>query len=233
MNVLQLFDFWTMLMVIVLLSMGLVALWVLAGPTGRFLILANATGSNLLGLIQTVDNRIKFHRIKSEGRNVIVNNKRHMFQVDQVRASPTEKFYRVDVQDGQIVLKEDQQTPVTTEVNPYHFNEAIKKPVYLDNKVVLLGHEASGVMVNPNTIKQISNAQWKGSLEEQGVFVPYSLADIYELLKIVLTPQRAESIYQAGVNRGRAARELREQVLLGVIVVLTIGLVVMGYLLVR
>jgi hypothetical protein len=213
-----------------------------AGKTGRFFIVSNIIGAKTFLMIQQHTNNIVFKRANTRGRALQYGKKLFMFLTDLKRANAYPIVRRIKTEEG---YKEEY-------INPYHFNETLKKPAYLDGKILYMGVEAGGIAINPNLTKLISTAD-KGQMLvkrffndlrdtfnkqnatfNQIIFVAdYSLQDLYALINAVITPQRLETVFMEGERVGAAKHKTKETVLLTVIIVLTLALCAVVYMALR
>jgi len=223
----ELFDFWTMLAIIVAEFLIIFIIVVKAGPVGRFFLDLNLfPGSKNILIEQTHTSELKFRRVKSRGRNLKVKKDRYVFLSDLRRRSGD---------------------PLT--MNEDKFNEIIKKPAHIDGKPVYLGSVVASVGANPHLMETISIAQtgpkvvrdfFEGLKEMLGekirnihILADFSIQDLAGLMNVVITEQRLESVFMEGELAGMNRYRQRDQVLMGVIIILVLGMCAMGYFLTK
>jgi len=224
----ELFDFWTMLAIIVAEFLVIFIIIVKAGPVGRFFLDLNLfPGSKNILIEQSHTNELKFRRVKSRGRNLKVKKDRYVFLCDLRRRG-----------------KDD---PLTANENK--FNEIVKNSAHIDGKPVYMGSVVASVGANPHLMETISLAQtgpkvvrdfFEGLKEMLGekvsnihILADFSIQDLAGLMNVVITEQRLESVFMEGELAGMNRYRQRDQVLMGVIIILVLGMCAMGWFLTR
>jgi hypothetical protein len=207
------------------------------GPVGRFFLAINTMpGPKTILIAQTHTNELKFMRCSDRGRSLRVKKDMYMFLPDFIR-SPKD---------------DDERT----------FNDLLKKPAHIDGKAVYMGAASVSVASNPHLMDAISKAT-EANKDEDGKIIkedyfldtlhdglkatlgknaivkklyilnPFSVQKLAELMNVVITPQRMEDVWNEGHLAGLNRYKQRDMILLGAILILTLGMVIMGYWLQR
>ncbi len=199
------------------------------GPVGRFFLKINTMpGPKTILIAQTHTNELKFMRCSDRGRSLRVKKDMYMFLPDFIR-SPKD---------------DDERT----------FNDLLKKPAHIDGKAVYLGAASVSVASNPHLMDAISKATEKETddyfldtlhdglkttlgknaiVKKLYILNPFSVQKLAELMNVVITPQRMEDVWNEGHLAGLNRYKQRDMILLGAILILTLGIVIMGYWLQR
>jgi len=216
-----------MLIAILIELAVIVIILIKSGPIGRFFLDLNLLpGPKTILIAQTHTNELKFYRVKSRGRNLKIKKEQYMFLSD---------------------LRRRKDDPLTDKENS--FNEMIKKPAHIDGKPVYMGSVVASVGANPHLMEVITIARtgpkivrdfFMGLKETLGekvsnihVLADFSIQDLAELMNVVITEQRLESVFMEGEIAGLNRYRQRDQILMGVIVILVLGMCAMGYFLTK
>jgi len=144
-------------------------------------------------------------------------------------------------------LRRRKDDPLTD--NEKNFNEMIKKSAHIDGKPVYMGSIVASVGANPHLMEVITMAKtgpkvvrdfFQGLKDTLGervsdihILADFSIHDLSELMNVVITEQRLESVFMEGEIAGLNRYRQRDQILMGVIVILVLGMCAMGYFLTK